>query len=1456
MKFSKGAKRWTALALGTALILGSSFPWYPVRVQAETVDLSEGLVGHWTFDDGTDAGKNLAEGVGNAEVVGSGIAVSGEGVLGKSVSFDGSYSYLKVPECINTKKEAVSFAFWAKVDETAFGLARNMTLLQQSGSGRTFLYLNPSRYPGTYLAGADQVASQSMESGKWYHMAAVSDPGARTYTFYLNGKKLNTEQVSDNYVDALTDLYIGAHKNRNDANPMKGLLDELRFYKKALTETEVKSIFDLEKQGLGWEDPDETKPVQITVNPAQTKKILSPAMFGINHRYHLNGVSSWNPQTNEPYEEFDRIARQSSFGSVRYPGGAVANLFEWKRSIGPRQERINTIHGAANYSQTEPIEPNFGLDEAAEYICDDLNSEMVYVYGMGRGSAEDAADLVEYLNAPNDGSNPGGGTDWAAVRAQNGHEEPYGVTYFELGNEMDIWGQDYWLSGRPSGTSLTGAYLNGGDMSFRDQKVVEESDWRDPAGKGNGQPGQVKYTKYFPVDTATVELKVGGETWTQTDSLEERGKEKVYTIDGETGKIQFGDGTHGMIPPAGAAMTVSYTSHQDGYREYLSAMKAVDPDIRLYSCLSTDEFINSDAEYDGVVVHPYAAPSSSENFYEESLNLVMTSAIANVSRVQKKIRSAKGEDTQADIAVSEFGIFRSTNELLKTQTNAMNSALEILKMVELDVEYSNRHCLIDYPDGDVLGPGQQAVIQAIERKDGSGTYDYVSTPSARLYELLAGMSASTVVEDEVKNNPVFYADLNAVHTLSTKDEDAVYVIALNLYRDQEKEAVLEIAGQDLTNRKIEVWTLDGDSYDARNTIEDPDRVAVKKGLMAGSGTTLSCTLPPHSVTGFKITGEEITYRDLTSRIQEAEGYSQSDYTQESFGVLTRALEAARALEEGAAPQEIAKKIQELEEAIRGLVKKEEPEPPEEYRDFVQTEYWEKEKSLGTLGEQTEEDVWHYQFLKNGVWEDIPEEGYSARYDAWLHRTDESSADSDYFWARIGKNQLVPLFQAGDKEHRGVAYAWKAGKTGYVKTGLAKNLRVNASLEKDPITFSITRGTKSEDIRILTEKILPAGSQDIQREEFAKVVKIEKGDYLRFSVSYANNDVFDVEPLVEEADVREYALWYYGEVKDLASTGTYTQESVKAFEDALAALKEAMDAPQAVEAVVEGAIRDVEEAAGKLTEWVKVTGITLNTESVTLKEKGETFLLKGNIVPENATNQQIHWSSSNPAAAEVTKSGEIKAVSEGTAVIRAESTESGEIYAECTVRVEIAEPDTEPEQPDPEKPDPENPKPENPKPENPKPENPKPEKQKTVSKKAVLKWKKTGGASKYRIYMKTGKGRYRKLATVKGKKSTYIRTGLKSNGKYRFKVIASNGKKVRVKTSFRRTIRMTWKNVSGYEGYEIYVKEGKAPYRKKKTVKKGGTISYTVKNARTGKSYRFRLKGYTTSGGKKEYKTLS
>ncbi len=116
---------------------------------------------------------------------------------------------------------------------------------------------------------------------------------------------------------------------------------------------------------------------------------------------------------------------------LRYPTGLGANNFHWKPGIGPIMERQQDyLYG---YPQV------FGTDEFLQY-CEELGAEAIMVVNVSTtgkrvGTVQDAADWVEYCNAPNDGSNPGGGTDWAAVRAANGHKEPYGVKYWELGNE-------------------------------------------------------------------------------------------------------------------------------------------------------------------------------------------------------------------------------------------------------------------------------------------------------------------------------------------------------------------------------------------------------------------------------------------------------------------------------------------------------------------------------------------------------------------------------------------------------------------------------------------------------------------------------------------------------------------------------------------------------------------------------------------------------------------------------------------------------------------------------------------------------------------------------------------------------------------------------------------------------------------------------------------------------------
>lgn len=65
--------------------------------------------------------------------------------------------------------------------------------------------------------------------------------------------------------------------------------------------------------------------------------------------------------------------------------------------------------------------------------------------------------------------------------------------------------------------------------------------------------------------------------------------------------------------------------------------------------------------------------------------------------------------------------------------------------------------------------------------------------------------------------------------------------------------------------------------------------------------------------------------------------------------------------------------------------------------------------------------------------------------------------------------------------------------------------------------------------------------------------------------------------------------------------------------------------------------------------VNVSSVSLNITSITLR-RGQTFQLVATVLPTNATNKSVIWSSSNPRTATVTKAGLIRAVNIGSNVI--------------------------------------------------------------------------------------------------------------------------------------------------------------------------------------------------------------
>lgn len=86
----------------------------------------------------------------------------------------------------------------------------------------------------------------------------------------------------------------------------------------------------------------------------------------------------------------------------------------------------------------------------------------------------------------------------------------------------------------------------------------------------------------------------------------------------------------------------------------------------------------------------------------------------------------------------------------------------------------------------------------------------------------------------------------------------------------------------------------------------------------------------------------------------------------------------------------------------------------------------------------------------------------------------------------------------------------------------------------------------------------------------------------------------------------------------------------------------------------------------------VTGISLKETHLKFSKAGETAQLKAVIAPEDATNKNVAWTSSDSKVAEVDKNGVVTAIADGKAIITVKS-EDGAFMASCEAEVKIDKP---------------------------------------------------------------------------------------------------------------------------------------------------------------------------------------
>ncbi len=174
---------------------------------------------------------------------------------------------------------------------------------------------------------------------------------------------------------------------------------------------------------------------KLIINNESKKSTIAPEIYG-HFSEHLGrciyeglyvGENSDIPNVNGMRTDVVEALKEMKIPVLRWPGGCFADEYHWMDGIGPKASRkkmINTNWGGV-------VEDNsFGTHEYFE-LCRQLGCK-TYVNGnLGSGTVREMSEWIEYMTF-------NGVSPMAQLRAENGHEKPWKVDYFGIGNEN--WG--------------------------------------------------------------------------------------------------------------------------------------------------------------------------------------------------------------------------------------------------------------------------------------------------------------------------------------------------------------------------------------------------------------------------------------------------------------------------------------------------------------------------------------------------------------------------------------------------------------------------------------------------------------------------------------------------------------------------------------------------------------------------------------------------------------------------------------------------------------------------------------------------------------------------------------------------------------------------------------------------------------------------------------------------------
>jgi alpha-L-arabinofuranosidase len=174
----------------------------------------------------------------------------------------------------------------------------------------------------------------------------------------------------------------------------------------------------------------------ITIRADDPKTVISKHIYGhfaehlgrcVYGGFYVGEKNNKIPHVNGVRKDVVEALKKLKIPNLRWPGGCFADTYHWKDGIGPKEKRpsiVNTWWGGVTEDNS------FGTHDFLN-MCELIGTEPYLAGNVGSGTVQEFTDWLQYVNFK-------GVSPMSKLRAENGREEPWKVSFWGVGNEA--WG--------------------------------------------------------------------------------------------------------------------------------------------------------------------------------------------------------------------------------------------------------------------------------------------------------------------------------------------------------------------------------------------------------------------------------------------------------------------------------------------------------------------------------------------------------------------------------------------------------------------------------------------------------------------------------------------------------------------------------------------------------------------------------------------------------------------------------------------------------------------------------------------------------------------------------------------------------------------------------------------------------------------------------------------------------